>query len=117
MLINLLVVAGHETTSTATTWALYALSLHPEVQTKLREELLTLDTETPDMDELKTLPYLDCVLKEVLRVYAPVVDTERMATQDDMIPLEDGGFIRFVIHTYHLYREVYLRIGYLLAIG
>jgi len=29
-------VAGHETTSTATTWALFALTQAPEVQTKLR---------------------------------------------------------------------------------
>ncbi|KAF9497650.1 cytochrome P450 [Pleurotus eryngii] len=32
-------VAGHETTSTATTWALFALVQESEMQTKLREEL------------------------------------------------------------------------------
>ncbi|KAF8131021.1 cytochrome P450 [Boletus edulis] len=66
-------VAGHETTrdlnavqSTATTWALFAMTNTPETQMKLREELLSVDTETPSMDELMALPYLDAVVRETL---------------------------------------------------
>ncbi|KAF9239085.1 cytochrome P450 [Melanogaster broomeanus] len=81
-------VAGHETTSTATTWALYAMALAPEVQTKLREELLSVDTETPSMDDLMALPYLDAVVRETLRVHAPVPSTVRVAMKDDVLPLE-----------------------------
>ncbi|KAG6374890.1 cytochrome P450 [Boletus reticuloceps] len=81
-------VAGHETTSTAITWALYAMTKAPEIQVKLREELLSVDTETPSMDELMALPYLDAVVRETLRVHSPVPSTLRFATKDDVIPIE-----------------------------
>ncbi|KAF7364355.1 Cytochrome P450 [Mycena sanguinolenta] len=68
--------AGHETTSLATSWALHALSAHPAAQSKLREELLTIPTDNPTMDELNSLPYLEAVVRGV-----------RMAMQDDILPL------------------------------
>jgi len=81
-------IAGHETTSNATTWALFALTQAPEVQTKLREELLSVSTDAPTMDELQALPYLDFVVRETLRLHAPVASTVRMATKDDVIPVQ-----------------------------
>lgn len=81
------IVAGHETTSTLTMWALFALTQRPDIQTKLRDELLLLQTDNPTMDELNSLPYLDMVVKETLRHHAPVPMTTRQAVQDDMIPL------------------------------
>ncbi|KAF8451154.1 cytochrome P450 [Boletus edulis BED1] len=81
-------VAGHETTSTATTWALFAMTNTPETQMKLREELLSVDTETPSMDELMALPYLDAVVRETLRVHPPVPNGGRVAMKDDVIPVE-----------------------------
>ncbi|KAJ6630229.1 cytochrome P450 [Mycena sp. CBHHK59/15] len=80
-------VAGHETTSTAVTWALFALTQAMAVQTRLRNELLAVSTDNPTMDELNALPYLDCVVRETLRVHAPVPSTIRIATQDDIVPL------------------------------
>ncbi|KAH9946884.1 cytochrome P450 [Amylocystis lapponica] len=80
-------VAGHETTSTATMWCLYALTQAPAVQQKLREELLRVDTDAPDMDELNALPYLDAVVRETMRVHAPVPATHRVAARDDVVPL------------------------------
>ncbi|KAH7882875.1 cytochrome P450 [Phlebopus sp. FC_14] len=81
-------VAGHETTSTSTIWALYALAQRPDMQTKLREELLSVDTEMPSMDDLMALPVLDAVVRETLRVYAPVPATLRIAMKNDVLPLE-----------------------------
>lgn len=80
-------VAGHETTSTATAWALFALAQYPDVQAKLRDELLSVSTDSPSMEELQALPYLDMVVKEVLRHHTPVPAAIRMAMKDDMIPL------------------------------
>ncbi|KAF5350051.1 hypothetical protein D9756_009191 [Leucocoprinus leucothites] len=80
-------VAGHETTSNATTWALHSLSLRPDVQNKLREELFTIQTDNPTMDELNSLPYLDAVIRETLRAHAPVAGTVRIAVKDDIVPL------------------------------
>ena len=74
--------------STAITWALYAMTQAPEVQTRLRDELIAIDTDTPSMDELMALPYLDAVVRETLRVHAPVPVTSRIAMKDDELPVE-----------------------------
>ncbi|KAF7288978.1 hypothetical protein MIND_01414400 [Mycena indigotica] len=80
-------VAGHETTSAATAWALHALSMNKPIQDKLREELLQLETDNPTLDELGALPYLDKFLRETLRLHAPVVFMQRKAMADDVLPL------------------------------
>ncbi|KIY62983.1 cytochrome P450 [Cylindrobasidium torrendii FP15055 ss-10] len=82
-------VAGHETTATAITWMLYALTRKPEIQKKLREELLAVPTDTLSAEDLSALPYLDCVLRETLRLHAPVIFTQRVATKADILPLSE----------------------------
>ncbi|KAJ7672920.1 hypothetical protein B0H17DRAFT_1242967 [Mycena rosella] len=39
---------------------------------KIREELLTMSTANPTMDELNCLPYLETVVRETMRLHAPV---------------------------------------------
>ncbi len=82
-------VAGHETTATATTWALFSLTQCPEAQAKLRNQLLAVGTDNPTMDELNALPYLDAVVRETLRIHPPVASTMRVATKDDILPLSE----------------------------
>ncbi|PIL29244.1 cytochrome P450 [Ganoderma sinense ZZ0214-1] len=82
-------VAGHETTSTATTWCLFALTQNPRVKKKLRDELLAVETDTPTMEELNALPYLDMVIRESLRLYAPIPTTIRVPIKDDVIPVNE----------------------------
>ncbi|KAH7910390.1 cytochrome P450 [Hygrophoropsis aurantiaca] len=86
--VHTFLVTGNDTVTTATTWALFALTQHPEAQVKLRKELLTIESETPSMDELSALPYLDGVIREALRVYTPVPSSLRIAMKDDVIPLD-----------------------------
>lgn len=67
-----LLVAGHETTATALSWALYWLATRPEVQERLREELLSARAPANDPQELNTLlrlPYLQAVCNETLRIH------------------------------------------------
>lgn len=67
-----LLVAGHETTATALSWALYWLATRPEVQERLRQELLDARTAAADPQELNTLlrqPYLQAVCNETLRIH------------------------------------------------
>lgn len=82
-------IAGHETTSTETMWALFALAQAPDVQQKLRAELRGVPTDSPDMDELNALPYLDMVVRETLRLHAAVNAVSRIAAKDDVIPLAE----------------------------
>ena len=73
--------------STATAWALYALSQNKCAQTKLREEISNISTDNPTMDDLNGLPYMDSVVRETLRLYSPVISARRQAMKDDCIPL------------------------------
>ncbi|EJD50642.1 cytochrome P450 [Auricularia subglabra TFB-10046 SS5] len=68
-------------------WALYSLSTHPEIQKKLRAELVEVTTENPRLDMLNALPYLDYVTRETLRLHNVVAKSTREAMQDDIIPL------------------------------
>ncbi|CAE6430693.1 unnamed protein product [Rhizoctonia solani] len=86
--ISTFLVAGHETTSTATTWALYALAQHPNAQRKLREELLESGLgDEPGMADLDKLPYLDNFVRECLRVHSPVPNVGREAAHNVQIPV------------------------------
>jgi cytochrome P450 len=75
--------------SVATTWALFALTQNRDSQDKLRAELTSVSTDNPTMDELNSLPYLDAVVRETLRVHAPVPTTMRVAKRDDVVPLSE----------------------------
>ncbi len=66
-----LLLAGHETTASALTWAFYWLDIQPETRDKLLNELSTLDN-TSDTTAIGKLPYLTAVCQETLRIY-PIV--------------------------------------------
>lgn len=91
--LTTLILAGHETTSTALTWALYQLGLHSDLQERLRVEILdALEVATGDdgnltYEALHALPLLQNVTNEVMRLNPPVHSTNREAAQDDVIPL------------------------------
>ena len=63
-----LLVAGHETTATSLSWALYWIHHVPQVREKLLQELDTLG-ENPDPNTIFRLPYLNAVCSETLRLY------------------------------------------------
>ncbi|RYP68909.1 hypothetical protein DL770_008367 [Monosporascus sp. CRB-9-2] len=82
--------AGHETTATAMTWAVYLLARHPDVQSRLRREVrehlpspaaaaADANPATVSSAEIDRLPYLNAVCSEVLRYFAPVPLTLREA--------------------------------------
>jgi len=91
--------AGHETTSSATSWALVALAKDQEIQEKLRDEVRQLLPSPLDPNGVVTAEmidachYLHAVCNEVLRVYAPVPMTRREAIRDTEIlgvPIKKG---------------------------
>jgi cytochrome P450 family 110 len=83
-----LLVAGHETTATALSWALYWIHHLSDVREKLLQEVDSLG-ENPDPNTIFRLPYLNAVCCETLRFY-PVA----MLTLNRLVksPLEIAGY-------------------------
>ncbi|KDQ18788.1 hypothetical protein BOTBODRAFT_52044 [Botryobasidium botryosum FD-172 SS1] len=89
-----LMLAGSETTSKTMTWFFFELAKHPDVQTRLREEIraqekiiaLRGDTDF-GVEDYDDMPYLKVVVKEGLRMYPPIPNAFRMTGKDDVIPL------------------------------
>lgn len=68
-----LVLAGHETTATALTWAWMLLALHPDVAAWMHEELdEVLGGRVPTMDDLGQLQRTNAIIAESIRLYPPV---------------------------------------------
>jgi len=72
--------SGYETTATTLTFASYELALHPEIQTRLRDEIIEAKEKgngSIDYETLMSLNLLDAFIKETLRMYPPIVRTDR----------------------------------------
>lgn len=83
-----LLVAGHETSATALSWIFQRLSAHPEVLGKLQEELAAAPGgAVPDAGTVMSLPYLDAVINETLRLNPIVPFIWRILKE----PLRLGG--------------------------
>ncbi|KAJ7145317.1 cytochrome P450 [Mycena crocata] len=80
-------VAGEDTTANTVAWSLYELAKNSDLQEKLRAELLEAGTdESVDYDRL---PILNALIKEILRLYSTVPQTERVAAKDSVLPLSE----------------------------
>ncbi|MBE9102701.1 cytochrome P450 [Vacuolonema iberomarrocanum] len=87
--VSTLILAGHETTANALSWTWFLLGQHPEVRAKLDHELKTvLHDRAPTFEDLKQLTYTTMVIQEAMRLYPPVTDLTRAATQE----CEIGGY-------------------------
>ncbi|KAI8974228.1 cytochrome P450 [Trametes punicea] len=106
--VSTLVFAATDTTSNALARIFHLLALHPEVQRKLREEIITARDDGTghlrdlEYDEITELPYLDAVCRETLRRYPPVTALFRIVRKDTILPLSapirgiDGSLIHSV---------------------
>jgi cytochrome P450 len=79
-------MAGHETTAQALTWTWYLLSLHPSVEGKLQEELITAHNgRTPQYEDIANLRYTRMVIEEAMRLYPPAHTMAREPIAPDYI--------------------------------
>ncbi|KAJ7924201.1 cytochrome P450 [Mycena leptocephala] len=82
--------AATDTISSSLNRMFQLLAMHPNVQDKLRAEILAAPTELGH-DALVALPYLDAVVREVLRLYPPASPVMfREALQDTVLPLSSS---------------------------
>ena len=83
------VLAGHETTASAVTWACYLLARNTDVQERLAAEAAAvLDDRLPTFDDVPRLTYAASVFAETLRLYPPVPLFGRRTLE----PLEIAGY-------------------------
>lgn len=96
--INILLVAGHETSTSLSAWLLYLLSKHPDyTQRVLAEQDELLDTELdPTFETIKRMAVLDNALSEAERLYPPIPNGPRGVLED------------FVFHGYLVPKGVHL---------
>ncbi|WP_048752014.1 cytochrome P450, partial [Crocosphaera watsonii] len=81
--ILLLLFAGHETLTSAISSFSLLMAQHPEILEKVRKEQENLNiTEDITSENLKEMPYLEQVLKEVLRLIPPVGGGFRKVIQE-----------------------------------
>lgn len=98
-------LAGHQTIAVAITYVWYLLATHPRALERAREEAeRELGDDTPTMDDLERLDYIDAVVTEAMRYYPPVHFVLREAEVDTTVggytvPEGSGVLLpEFVIH-------------------
>jgi cytochrome P450 len=83
--INILLVAGHETTTTLGAWVLYLLATQPEQRRRVQAELEALlgDSRGPvPVEAIRAMKTLDNFIKEAGRLYPPVINVPRGVVKD-----------------------------------
>uniref|UniRef100_A0A1S4JSZ5 Uncharacterized protein n=2 Tax=Culex quinquefasciatus TaxID=7176 RepID=A0A1S4JSZ5_CULQU len=92
-------IAGFDSVSTSVMFAIYELVRNPEVQDKLCVEVLntrkSLNGKPLTYDALQKMEYLDMVISETLRMWAPAPAIDRLCVRD--YELDDGEGLKFTI--------------------
>jgi cytochrome P450 len=105
-LINFL-VAGHETTSGALSFALYFLSRHPDVFARARAEVDAVwdGQDRPEFDQIGKLRFVRRVLDESLRLQPTVPGYYRAAREDTVLagiyPMRKSDWVLALTPTLH----------------
>ena len=79
-----LLLAGHDTTALALTWAWVLLASHAEIEARLHAEVDSL-AAVPSLSDLPRLRYTDAVISETLRLYPTAWAIAREALRDTTI--------------------------------
>ncbi|KAK7682246.1 hypothetical protein QCA50_014833 [Cerrena zonata] len=90
--VSTFILAGTDTTSNALTAMMSILAQYPEVQNKLRAEILEAQArfgEDIPYDDLVALPYMDSFVRESLRLYSPATFITREAKKDFVLPVSE----------------------------
>ena len=80
--ISFLMMAAHDTTTSALCSAVLELARHPDWQERLREEARGLSKPQLDYQDLDSLPLLDRFFNETLRLHSPVPMSSRRTVRE-----------------------------------
>ena len=99
-------IAGHDTTSTTLTYALWALGHHPDLQDRVAEEVGGLGDRPLTVSDVPALPFTVQVIHEALRLCPPAPALARLATRDTVVDgfrIERGSNV--LVGVYALHRD------------
>jgi cytochrome P450 len=97
-------LAGHDTTATALTYALWALGHHPDVQDRVAAEVAEIGERELTPEDVPRLGYTVAVLHEALRLCPPAAGVGRLAVRDiavDGYRVEAGSLMAVGIYALH----------------
>lgn len=101
-------IGGYETTATALGYLAYVLATHPQEQTRLQNEI---DPVTDDYEQLMKLEYLDCFIRETLRLYpiAPFIVNRQCnkACQIGEFKIAEGTNFSVDMYSIHYDEQLY----------
>ena len=104
-------LAGHETTAKALTWALYLVARAPAWEARMVEEIGQVAGNGPiTAEHINRLVIVTQVLKEAMRLYPPAPVLTRIATEDMELGgtrLEAGSLIVMPIYAIHRHRRLW----------
>jgi cytochrome P450 len=85
-----MLLAGHETTALALSWAWFLLASHPDAQAKLHAEVdRVLGGRAPAAADVPQLAYTNNIVREAMRLYPPAWVMTRRAAEN----VEIGGYV------------------------
>ncbi|CAI6088544.1 unnamed protein product [Clonostachys chloroleuca] len=93
--ILFMMIVGAHSVGTTLTRTLAVLASQPHVQSSIRQELNEVfhGEGTAPVETIRKLKYLDCVVREALRMFGPVTDGTAVIVPKGGITLESGSFI------------------------
>ncbi|OTA99870.1 hypothetical protein M426DRAFT_67006 [Hypoxylon sp. CI-4A] len=105
-------IAGHETTSGLLSFAFYQLLKHPETYRKAQEEVDRVLGKGPiTVDHMSKLPYIAAVMRETLRLCAPISQFSVTAKEDTLLagkyPVYKGELMSLFLRKVHVDPAVY----------
>ena len=99
------IMAGHETTAVALTWALYLVARHEPTRTRLRAEVNAV-TGGADVgpDHIPNLVFTRQVVSEAMRLYPPAFLLTRISARDTELcghPVKAGQRVNIPVYALH----------------
>ena len=105
-------LAGHDTTATALTYAMWALGRHPHIQDRAAAEVAALGDRELTPDDVSSLSYTVAVLREALRLCPPGAIIARTAVRDIDVAgyrVDAGSILIFGVYAVHRDPELWER--------
>jgi len=103
-----MLIAGHETTASALTWAVFELVQRPELLREVQDEIdSVLGDREPNMEDLEKLELTRLCIAESLRMYPEPPLLIRRALDEDQLPADTAGTSAKLLRASDVFIAVY----------